>query len=140
MRSVALIGLLSFIAHAHAEEVSDVLVDKLADKLVDRVEASFLRNADLETTTLGKPGNLGISLLTDPQISYGQEQEEDDRTVANYDNEQKAMLDWVLSLRGGAKAPKAMKGMNVYFTKLSEARKSGAKSFEYNGKTYVQTQ
>ena len=29
--------------------------------------------------------------------------------------------------------------MNPYFTKMTEAKKSNAKSFEYNGNTYVKT-
>ena len=29
------------------------------------------------------------------------------------------------------------KKMNEYFTKMNKARKSGASSFAYNGKTYV---
>lgn len=34
--------------------------------------------------------------------------------------------------------PKNMaKKMNEYFTKMNKARKSGAKSFVYKGKTYV---
>jgi hypothetical protein len=28
---------------------------------------------------------------------------------------------------------------NEYFTKMNKARKEGAKSFTYNGKTYVQS-
>merc|ERR1711904_676316 len=93
----------------------------------------------MDSTTLGKPAhNLGVP-----------EEPEDDE------------LDYLLGLRGGAamkamkspmkaamkspmkavmKSPmKAMKGMNEYFTKMTEARKNGAKSFEYNGKTYVAT-
>lgn len=134
MRSVAVIALFSFVAQAHAEQVAadDELVQQLADKLVDRFQASFLQNADLDTTTLEKPGNLGIPLSDEDQ--------------------QETMLDWVSGLRGGAKTPmkamkaaamkspmKSMKGLNPYFTKLKAARDSGAKSFEYNGKTYVAT-
>lgn len=32
-----------------------------------------------------------------------------------------------------------MKKLNPYFTKMLAAKKSGAKSFEYNGKTYTAT-
>lgn len=31
----------------------------------------------------------------------------------------------------------AKRKMNAYFTKMTKARKSGASSFVYNGKTYV---
>merc|ERR1719359_2719502 len=129
-------------------------MEKLANKLVDRVEASFLGNADLDATSLGKPGHLGLPLQSNlpVQTSFGQEQE-DDRTPVDYDDQQESMLDQLLNLEGGAKAAmkspmkspmkaaspmKAMKAMNEYMTKLQAARKSGAKSFEYKGKTYVQ--
>jgi photosystem II oxygen-evolving enhancer protein 1 len=62
MRSFALIALFSFSAQVHAEDqLADKLVEKLANKLV---EASFLQNAALDTTMLGKPGNLQNSLST----------------------------------------------------------------------------
>jgi len=172
MRSVALIALLSVIAQAHAEEatdmtdlqnsmdqLSDEFMNKLADKLVDRVGASFLHNADLDTTTLEKPGHPGLLESNLPiQASFGPEQE-DDGTLADYDDqiESEDMLDCVLSLEGGAakKPMAAMKAMaamaapmksvgkakkkplNEYMTKCMEAKKTGAKSFVYNGKTYV---
>jgi hypothetical protein len=169
-------ALLSFLAQAHAQEVAandmndshnsmdefeDELVEKMANKLADRVDASFLRNSDLDSTTLGKPGNVAIPQQNNlpVQTSYGQGQD-DDRALADFEEEQleeAAMLDLMLSLRGGAamKAMKAMKAMaaaksprpsemkkkkplNPYMAKLMEARKSNAKSFAYNGKTYVQ--
>jgi len=57
MRSFALIALFSFSAQVHAEEpaVTDKLVEKLANKLVE---------ASLDTTTLGKPSNVGSPLST----------------------------------------------------------------------------
>merc|ERR1719217_159588 len=102
----------------------------------------------MDDATLGKPGNLAVPL-------QGQ-QLEDGRALANYDdqedldNQQESILDFMLGLQGGAKmakmstakktsSPMAKKPMNAYMTKLQEARKSNAKSFEYNGKTYVQT-
>merc|ERR1712196_255066 len=103
------------------DNFANELVEKMTNRLVDRVNAAF----DLDTTTLGKPGNLAI-----PQ---------EDDTVADYDNQQdlESVLDEVLSLRGGKSAMKSpMKGkkpMNEYFTKLMAARKSGAKSFDYKG-------
>jgi len=159
MHSVALIALLSFVAQARAEEVattdmndsqnsmdkiSDELMEKLASKLIDRVGASFTQNGDLDTATLGKPGHLGLPLESNlpVQTSFGSEQE----------NDREPML-VVLNLEGGAaKKPmaamaamaapmksvgKAKKPMNEYMTKLAAARKSGAKSFDYKGKTYV---
>jgi len=171
MLSVALIALVSSVAHAEEvattdmndsqnsmDQVAEELMQKLADKLVDRVGASFVQNADLDTAMLGKPGHLGLPVESDLP---GPEQE-DDGKLAEYDDQQEAMLDYVLSLQGGAamkamaamKAPmkaadapfspmamksvgKAKKPMNEYMTKLAAARKSGAKSFDYKGKTYV---
>jgi len=154
MYRVLLIALISFLTQAHAEEVAatsmndpqismddfaDELMKRLANKLVDRVEAAFTRNEDLDAATLGKPGHLGIPDEIDLPDSFGQEEDDD--------NQQESMLDSMLNLRGGAKAAmkapakspmKAMKGMNEYFTKLAEARKADLKSFVYNGKTYVQ--
>jgi len=161
MHCAALVALLSFVAQAHAEDVAandmndsqtnmdqfaDKLMEKLANKLVDRIGSSLLDNADLDTTTLGKPGHLGLPLESNLplQISLGPEQE-DDRALADYDDQREPMLDVVLSLQGGAaKSPmkstgKAKKPMNEYMTKVQAARKSGAKSFEYKGKTYVQS-
>jgi len=158
MYCVALIALLSCVTQAHAEDVAatdmndqfaDELMEQLANKLVDRVGASFLQNADLDDSTLAKPGHLGL-----PQETVEPEQEEDDRTLAQYDDQREAMLDLILGLEGGAamkkpmaaamKSPmasvgKAMKAkpMNEYMTKCTEARKSGAKSFVYKGKTYT---
>jgi len=155
MCSVALIALLSFVARAHADQVAanhiddsaddfaDKFVQMFANKLIDRIEASSTLNTDLDITTLGKPGNLEIPLQHNlpVQTSYGQDQEPD---------QFESMLERVLSVSGGAKkakakpakaksaTPKKAKTGNAYFTKLAEARKSGAKSFEYNGKTYVQ--
>merc|ERR1712224_54001 len=116
MHSVALLALLSFVAQAHAEEaaatamndsqnsldqVADKFMEKLANKLVDRVEASFLGSAHLDTTTLGKPGHLGLPLQSNlpVQTSFGQEQEDD----------REPML-VVLNLEGGA-AKKPMAAM-----------------------------
>jgi hypothetical protein len=166
MHSVALAALFSFVAQAHAQEVAansldkleDEMVEKMANKLVDRVEASFLAKADdLDSTTLGKPGNQAIPVQDNLPVgtSYGQGLE-DERALAEFEEEQleeAAMLDLMLSLRGGAAikamkamkekadkpAMKAMKGLNPYFTKMMEARKNNAKSFEYNGKTFVAT-
>merc|ERR1711869_85885 len=109
------------------------VLNKLASKLIDRVlTASSVHDEDVDTTTLGKPAHdLGVP--------------EDGDALAE-----------VLGLRGGAamkspmkamkspmkaaKSPmKAMKAMNEYFTKMNEARKTGAKSFVYNGKPYVAT-
>ena len=62
MRSFALIALFSFSAQVHAEEpavtdMNDELANKLVQKLANKlVEASFLQNAPLDTTMLGKPG------------------------------------------------------------------------------------
>lgn len=70
MRSLALIALFSFSAQVHAEEpavthMNDELADKLVEKLANKLgDASFLQNAGLDTTTLGKPGNLQSSLST----------------------------------------------------------------------------
>merc|ERR1712072_80708 len=118
------------------------------------MQALFPQNADLDASTLGKPGNQAIPQQDNlpVQTSYGQGLQED-RALAEFEEaeeeqlEEAAMLDLMLSLRGGA-AMKAMKSprpsemkkkkpMNAYMTKLQEARKSVAKSFEYNGKTYV---
>jgi photosystem II oxygen-evolving enhancer protein 1 len=44
-----------------SDELADKLVEKLANKLV---EGSFLQDASLDTTMLGKPGNLQSSLST----------------------------------------------------------------------------
>merc|ERR1711924_215882 len=152
MCNFAFIALLSFVAQAHAEEVnsmdqfSDELMEKLADKLVDRVGASLLGDADLDSATLAKPGHLPLESNLPVQTAFGPEQEEDGCVFAD-DNS----IDVVLNLQGGAamakspmKSPmssvgKAMKAkkMNEYMTKCQEAKKSGAKSFEYKGKTYV---
>jgi len=62
MRRFALIALFSFSAQVHAEEpavtdMNDELANKLVQKLANKlVEASFLQNAPLDTTMLGKPG------------------------------------------------------------------------------------
>jgi len=165
MLSIVLIALLSFnVAQVHAEdevastdmndsqdfmdEFADELMQKLANRLVDRVQESFVDSSDLDSATMGKPGDLEIPLHANlpVQTSFGQDQEEDP-SVADFDDQQESMLDWMLNLRGGAKAApmkaapkspmKAMKKMNEYFTKMTEAKKTGAKSFEYNGKTYV---
>jgi len=63
MRSFALIALFSFSAQVHAEEpavtdMNDELADKLVEKLANKLVGTFLQNAALDTTTLGKPGSL----------------------------------------------------------------------------------
>jgi len=61
MRSFALIALFAFSAQVYAEEPD--MVTKLANKLVDKlVEAS--QNGSLDSTTLGKPGNVPSSMST----------------------------------------------------------------------------
>jgi hypothetical protein len=65
MRSFALIALFSFSAQVHAEEpaVTD-MNDELADKLVEKLANKLVEKASLDSTTLGKPGNLQSSLST----------------------------------------------------------------------------
>jgi len=168
MRSVALIALLSSFAHAEEvaatdmndsqnsmDQFADELMEKLANKLVDRVGASYLDNTDMDTAMLGKPGHLGLPLDSDLPVrnSFGPEQD-DDSALADYDDQREPMLEFVLGLEGGAAkmaamkaamaAPmkstgKAKKTTNEYFTKMLEAKKTGAKSFVYNGKTYTQS-
>merc|ERR1719310_622213 len=131
---------------SHMDQFANEFMEKLANKLVDRVGASYLDNTDLDTAMLGKPGHLDTV-----QNSLGPEQE-DDSTLA--DDQQERMLEFVLGLEGGAAkmaamkaamaAPmkstgKAKKTTNEYFTKMLEAKKTGAKSFVYNGKTYTQS-
>jgi len=162
MQSITLITLL--VAQSHANEVAanltandmddsqaDQLVDqvlnKLASKLIDRVlTASSVHDEGMDTTTLGKPAQ------ANPSDFAPSSPNRDEVIIVEEDPEDGDALADVLGLRGGAamkamkspmkaaKSPmKAMKAMNEYFTKMSEARKTGAKSFVYNGKTYVAT-
>lgn len=130
MSSFILIALLACIPQANAEELrakevndSQNSMDEFADELVDELsnrlltlaahKASDLHNADLDTTTLGKPSNLEIP----PQARYhlapsfqsslqhmifGGQEQEDVHTLADNDDQQQ-IFDWVLGVRGGAK-------------------------------------
>jgi len=130
MSSFILIALLACIPQANAEELrakevndsqnsmdefADELVDELANRLLTLADhkASVLHNADLDTTTLGKPGSLEIP----PQARYhlapsfqsslqhmifGGQEQEDVHTLADNDDQQQ-IFDWVLGVRGGAK-------------------------------------
>lgn len=96
MRCISVIVLHAFVTQMHAKEVAvharvdnqntmDKLADKLVDKLVHQVNDSIDKladklfdrtlkarahdEADLENATLGKPGRLGISQRTLPQLS-----------------------------------------------------------------------
>lgn len=148
MCSVALITLLAFVAQSHGEEaaasqmsdsqmdeLSDQFMAKFANKLVDRVlkETSFVDDAGLDTTTFGKPSNLG-ALQDSPHLiaSYlapsadqqpfseeELEREEEERQVTqpghgyfgltSVPTKAQLRLDNVLGLRGGAKKAPAMK-------------------------------
>jgi hypothetical protein len=92
MRSATLITLLSFFAQAHAKEVApndmslndldmdkftDALMDKLSDRLIERAVEAFAPllntedneeddNADLDSTTLAKPGGVGLQSQIKP--------------------------------------------------------------------------
>lgn len=62
MHSVTVNILLTFVVRAHAQDFMDRLVDELASKLVDQaLKVSPLHAADLDSTTLGKPGHLAIA-------------------------------------------------------------------------------
>merc|ERR1719171_1517892 len=99
------------VSQSSRDESSDEFVKKLANKLVERaLEASSFHDADMDTTVLGKPGNLAIprqapvdtSNLSPSVPSQGELEVE---LIPIDDN---ALLE-VLNLRGGAKAMKAMK-------------------------------
>jgi hypothetical protein len=120
MRSVALITLLTFFAQAHAEQASaneihaeenavngindnevDMVLSKLTDKLVDRAQlASSHDSADLDDSTLGKPGHVE-EMIVIPSEGKALIFEDDN-------DDEDSMLP--LELRGGA-AMKAMKAM-----------------------------
>lgn len=125
MRSLALIALLAVLAQGHAEErdandmndsqsfvdpIADKLMIKLADKMITRVKASLLRDADLDSAMLKKPGHL--SLPSDHQEGEGEGQEEGEETGETHaltrtgafvdcNRQEEPALAFVLCLRGG---------------------------------------
>jgi len=146
-----------------ADQLVDQVLNKLASKLIDRVLAASAVHDEgmvrMDTTTLGKPAhNIGVPAHANPSDPSSHlapsSPDTEEVIIIEEEPEDGDALPYVLSLHGGAtpmkakkspmkaamKSPmKAMKGMNEYFTKMTEARKTGAKSFEYNGKTYVAT-
>merc|ERR1712159_57161 len=139
MRTFTLIALLAFTAQAHAEEPdsnADNLMDKLADRLVGKLVDKLV--------DLGSPFANNLGLQASP-TSYDAPSVPDEEVIVVEEPQDSDTLAYALGLRGGAamkamkspmKSPmKGMKKMNEYFTKMSEARKTGAKSFVYNGKT-----
>merc|ERR1712224_260132 len=119
MRSVAIIALLAFVSQAHAEEaaakttndsqdstdeLASMLVNKLVARLFDVQPEDLADNEDLDSSTLGKPANLGL-----PAISPDGQQPEKPVMIIEEQLDDGHALDIVLGLRGGAKAMKAMK-------------------------------
>jgi hypothetical protein len=134
MSSVALITLLAFVATAHAEDVpktdvanalenmkdtdsfANIFLEKLTNRLLDRVnEASFPEtNANLDSSTLGKPGHLQAISASAGELYQPEEEVEvieviPGRTLADEDS----MLPLLLRLRGGATPKKAATPMKA---------------------------
>lgn len=99
------------------DKFANNLVGELADKLAGRaLQALLLPTSDLNTCTLGKPGNRGIFLEDNPLVStshlaYGtaDQQLDDASRLADGGNLDESMVDEsilpeVLSLRGGFKS------------------------------------
>lgn len=123
MRSATLITLLAFVAWGYAEEevatndITDLLVDKL---IVRTLNALNLQKADLDSSTLGKPGhlqasasayhdNLARSIPDQQDSSFGREQLDGDSAIAvshdllDEEAEKKATNSLLMLLRGGHK-------------------------------------
>merc|ERR1711977_766417 len=123
------------------DEFTDELLDTLADKLADQLiiveeqpeDDDALEDDDVLDYVLGLSGGAkpmkamaAMKAMASPMKAMAA---------------MKAMK--VMKAKSAMKSPmkspmKAMK-MNAYFTKMMAAKKEGAKSFEYNGKTYVAT-
>jgi len=65
MRSITIF--LALVAKSHSTDLGDMLVNKLVDKLFQRVDS--LSDADLDDTTLGKPGQLAVPTKTNLQVA-----------------------------------------------------------------------
>ena len=148
-----LIALLTLTANAgEVDSTANKLMEKLADKMVGKLVDKLL--------DLGSPFQNDFAFPASP-IAHGASSAPDGEEVIIIEEPtDDDTLAYALGLRGGAtpmkamkspmkamkspmkamKSPmKGMKAMNEYFTKMAEARKTGAKSFEHNGKTYVAT-
>jgi DNA-binding NarL/FixJ family response regulator len=61
MCSLATIALLTFVTNVNAEDAMDQLANQLIDKFINRARGWDAQPADLDGTTLGKPGSTMIS-------------------------------------------------------------------------------